>query len=82
MTVRHPPLAAMSPFEDREGSDVSKLASTNGDIWKSKTLLLEKYKLMYSNMHEETSEKIQIGTMIEEIEANLEYHKSKEKKNG
>ena len=68
MTVRHPPLAAMSPFEDREGSDV----------WKSKTLLLEKYKLMYSNMHEETSEKVRIGTMIEEIEANLKYHKSKE----
>jgi hypothetical protein len=33
-------------------------------------------------MHEETSEKIQIGTMIEEIEANLIYHSSKEKKNG
>ena len=68
MTERYPPLGPMSPFEDREGSDV----------WKSKTLLLEKYKLMYSNMHEETSEKVRIGTMIEEIEANLEYHKSKE----
>ena len=69
MTERHPPLGPMSPFqEDREGSDV----------WKSKTLLLEKYKLMYSNMHEETSEKTQIGKMIEEIEVNLEYHKSKE----
>ena len=69
MTERHPPLGPMSPFqEDREGSDV----------WKSKTLLLEKYKLMYSNMHEETSEKVKIGTMIEEIEANLKYHKSKE----
>ena len=72
MTERHPPLGPMSPFEDRKGSDV----------WKSKTLLLEKYKLMYSNMHEETTEKIQIGTMIEEIEANLIYHSSKEKKNG
>jgi hypothetical protein len=41
-------------------------------------LLLEKYKLMHSNMHEETSEKTQIGKMIEEIEVNLEYHKSKE----
>ena len=68
MTDRYPPLGPMSPFEDRECSDV----------WKSKTLLLEKYKLMYSNMHEETSEKVRIGTMIEEIEANLKYHKSKE----
>ena len=59
--VRHPPLAPMSPFEDRTESNVAK----------TKTLLLENYKNMLSNMHQNTSEKARIQKMIAELEANL-----------
>ena len=58
---RYAPLAAMSPFEDKMGADVSK----------TKTLLLETYKNMLSNMHQNTSEKQRISKMIEELEASL-----------
>ena len=61
MTVRHPPRAAMSPFEDKMGADVSK----------TKTLLLENYKNMLKNMHQNTSEKLRIQKMVEELEASL-----------
>ena len=61
MSVRYAPLAPMSPFEDRMGADVSK----------TKTLLLENYKNMLSNMHQNTSEKARIQKMIAELEANL-----------
>ena len=59
--VRYAPLAPMSPFEDRMGSDVSK----------TKTLLLENYKNMFSNMHQNTAEKHRISKMIEELEVSL-----------
>ena len=61
MSVRHPPRAAMSPFEDKMGSDMSK----------TKTLLLENYKNMLSSMHQNTAEKARISKMIEELEASL-----------
>ena len=62
MSVRHPPLAPMSPFEDKMGSDVSK----------TKTLLLENYRGMDSKMHENTSEKARIGKLIEELNESLQ----------
>ena len=61
MTVRYAPLAPMSPYEDIMGSNVSK----------TKTLLLETYKNMLSNMHQNTSEKLRIQKMITELEASL-----------
>ena len=61
MTVRYAPLAPMSPFEDKMGSDVHKV----------KSLLLENYKNMLSNMHQNTSEKQRISKMIAELEASL-----------
>ena len=61
MTVRYAPLAPMSPFEDKMGADMSK----------TKTLLLENYKNMLSNMHQNTSEKLRIQKMIAELEASL-----------
>ena len=61
MSVRHPPLAPMSPFEDKMGADVSK----------TKTLLLENYKNMLKNMHQNTSEKARIQKMIPELEARI-----------
>ena len=61
MSVRHPPLAPMSPFEDKMGADVSK----------TKSLLLENYKNMFKNMHQNTAEKQRISKMIEELEASL-----------
>ena len=61
MTVRHPPLAPMSPFEDEMGSNAHKV----------KSLLLENYKNMYSKMHEMTAEKRRIGKMIEELTKSL-----------
>ena len=61
MTPRYAPLAAMSPFEDRTESDVSK----------TKTLLLENYKNMFKNMHQNTAEKQRIQKMITELEASL-----------
>ena len=61
MSVRHPPLAPMSPFEDKMGSDVSK----------TKTLLLENYKNMLSSMHQNTSEKARIQKMITELEVSI-----------
>jgi hypothetical protein len=61
MTPRYAPLAPMSPFEDRMGADMSK----------TKTLLLENYKNMLSNMHQNTSEKHRIQKMITELEASL-----------
>ena len=51
----------MSPFEDKMGADVSK----------TKTLLLENYKNMFSKMHQNTAEKVRIGKMIGELEASL-----------
>jgi hypothetical protein len=51
----------MSPYEDKMGADMSK----------TKTLLLETYKNMLSNMHQNTSEKQRIKKMIEELEASL-----------
>ena len=51
----------MSPFEDRTESDVSK----------TKTLLLENYKNMFSKMHQNTAEKHRISKMIAELEASL-----------
>ena len=51
----------MSPFEDKMGSDMSK----------TKTLLLENYKNMLSNMHQNTSEKARIQKMITELEASI-----------
>ena len=41
------------------------------DVHKTKTLLLETYKNMLSNMHQNTSEKLRIQKMIEELEASL-----------
>ena len=61
MSVRYAPLAPMSPFEDRTESDVHKV----------KSLLLENYKNMLSNMHQNTAEKQRISKMIEELEASL-----------
>ena len=61
MTPRYAPLAPMSPFEDKMESDVHK----------TKTLLLENYKNMLSNMHQNTAEKHRISKMIEELEASL-----------
>ena len=55
---RYAPLAPMSPFEDKMGADVSK----------TKTLLLENYKNMFKNMHQNTAEKQSISKMIEELE--------------
>ena len=51
----------MSPYEDKMGADTHKV----------KTLLLETYKNMLSNMHQNTSEKLRIQKMIEELEASL-----------
>ena len=51
----------MSPYEDIMGSNVSK----------TKTLLLETYKNMLSNMHQNTAEKARIKKMIAELEENL-----------
>ena len=59
--IRHAPLAPMSPFEDSMGADVHK----------TKTLLLENYKNMFSKMHQNTAEKQRIKKMIEELEASL-----------
>ena len=61
MGIRYAPLAPMSPFEDRTESDVSK----------TKTLLLENYKNMFINMHQNTAEKQRISKMIAELEASL-----------
>ena len=61
MSVRYAPLAPMSPFEDKMGADVSK----------TKSLLLENYKNMLSNMHQNTAEKQRIEKMIAELEASL-----------
>ena len=61
MIARYAPLAPMSPFEDRMGSDVSK----------TKALLLENYKNMFSKMHQNTAEKQRISKMIGELEASL-----------
>ena len=61
MTVRYAPLAAMSPYEDSMSSDMAK----------TKSLLLETYKNMLSNMHQNTSEKLRIQKMVEELEASL-----------
>ena len=61
MTVRYAPLAPMSPFEDIMGSNVSK----------TKTLLLENYKNMLKNMHQNTAEKARIQKMIAELEGSL-----------
>ena len=61
MTPRYAPLAAMSPFEDKMGADMSK----------TKTLLLENYKNMLKGMHQNTAEKARIQKMITELEANL-----------
>ena len=61
MSVRYAPLAPMSPFEDNMGSDVHK----------TKTLLLENYKNMFSKMHQNTAEKQRISKMIAELEASL-----------
>ena len=61
MTPRYAPLAPMSPFEDKMGADVSK----------TKTLLLENYKNMFKNMHQNTAEKQRMSKMIEELEASL-----------
>ena len=61
MIARYAPLAPMSPFEDKMGADMSK----------TKTLLLENYKNMFSKMHQNTAEKHRIGKMIEELEASL-----------
>ena len=61
MTVRYAPLAPMSPFEDKMGADTHKV----------KSLLLENYKNMLSNMHQNTAEKHRIKKMIEELEASL-----------
>ena len=58
---RYAPLGPMSPFEDKMGSDTHKV----------KSLLLENYKKMLSNMHQNTSEKQRIKKMIEELEASL-----------
>ena len=59
--IRYAPLAPMSPFEDSMGSDVHK----------TKTLLLENYKNMLMNMHQNTAEKQRIEKMIAELEASL-----------
>ena len=59
--IRYAPLAPMSPFEDSMGADVHK----------TKTLLLENYKNMFSKMHQNTAEKQRIKKMIEELEASL-----------
>ena len=59
--VRYAPLAPMSPFEDKMGSDTHKV----------KSLLLENYKNMFKNMHQNTSEKQRIEKMIAELEASL-----------
>ena len=61
MTARYAPLAPMSPFEDKMGADVYKM----------KTLLLENYKNMFKNMHQNTAEKQRIQKMITELEASL-----------
>ena len=61
MTVRYAPLAPMSPYEDKMGSDVHKV----------KSLLLENYKKMLSSMHQNTAEKARNQKMIEELEASL-----------
>ena len=61
MSVRYAPLAPMSPFEDNMVSDVHK----------TKTLLLENYKNMFSKMHQNTAEKQRISKMIAELEASL-----------
>ena len=61
MSVRYAPLAPMSPFEDSMGSDVHK----------TKVLLLENYKNMFSKMHQNTAEKQRISKMIGELEASL-----------
>jgi len=61
VSVRYAPLAPMSPFEDRTESDVSK----------TKTLLLENYKNMFSKMHQNTAEKQRISKMIEELKVSL-----------
>ena len=61
MIARYAPLAPMSPFEDTMGKDVHK----------TKTLLLENYKNMFSKMHQNTAEKQRISKMIEELEASL-----------
>ena len=58
---RYAPLAAMSPYEDSMSSNMAK----------TKSLLLENYKNMLSNMHQNTSEKLRIQKMIEELEASL-----------
>jgi len=51
----------MSPFEDRMGADTHKV----------KSLLLENYKNMFKNMHQNTAERQRISKMIEELEASL-----------
>ena len=61
MSVRYAPLAPMSPFEDKMGADTHKV----------KSLLLENYKNMFKNMHQNTAEKARISKMIEELEASL-----------
>ena len=51
----------MSPFEDTMGANMHK----------TKTLLLENYKNMFSKMHQNTAEKHRIGKMIGELESSL-----------
>jgi hypothetical protein len=41
------------------------------DTHKVKSLLLENYKNMFKNMHQNTAEKARISKMIEELEASL-----------
>ena len=71
MSVRYAPLAPMSPFEDRTESDVSKENKLSSNNFKTKTLLLENYKNMFSSMHQNTAEKHRIKKMIEELEVSL-----------
>ena len=40
-------------------------------VFKTKTLLLENYKNMFKNMHQNTAERARISKMIEELEASL-----------
>ena len=61
MIARYAPLAPMSPYEDTMGKDVHK----------TKSLLLENYKNMFKNMHQNTAEKQRIQKMITELEASL-----------
>jgi hypothetical protein len=69
--IRYAPLAPMSPYEDIMGSNVHKDNKLSSNNFKTKTLLLENYKNMLSNMHQNTSEKARIQKMIEELTESL-----------